>query len=169
MSTTTKKIYVKLSPADAQPVEWWKKWDVNVTLWGVTNKISIIVNNKPEQRTSKAWNTFLVWGQIIVPGLSSNVILFYSQEYNYSNAKIWEWDSEIRINLYNDEDDFKSARGWPAKKEWSLWAGYKLMFKYEEQDNVWDKEIDFWTWEDITPEKEPVISIPSTNHGDLPF
>ena len=169
MATTTKKIYVNLNAADAQPVEWWNKWDIDVTLWGVTNKISVIVNHKPEVRVSKtSWNEYLVWGQIIVPGLSSNVILFYSKEYNYSNAKIWEWNSEIRINLYSNDGDFRSARWWPWTSK-SSWKNYKLMFKYEEEDDNWDKEFDFWTWEDITPKKEPVISVKSTNYENLPF
>lgn len=170
MPTTTQKIYVKLNATDAEAVEWWNKWNVDVTLWGVTNTIAVIVNNKPEVRTSKSsWNEYLVWGQIIVPGLSSNVLLFHSKEYNYSNAKIWEWDNEIRINLYNDEDDFKSARGWPAKKEWPSAPSYKLMFKYEEREASTDKEFDFWTWEDITPAKEPVVSVSSKDDVDLPF
>lgn len=168
---TTQKLYFYLNASDGQPIEWWRKRDIDVTLWWITNKVTVIVHDEPQEKVSKYWNTYYVWWQVIIPGLSSNVLLFYSHKYGYSNNKIWEWSNEISINLYRETQSFKSIR---SGEVYNLnEVNYKIMFKYEEEDFKLPESSIETTFgneqKENTETSKEKTSKSGNNYEDLPF
>jgi hypothetical protein len=57
---STQKIYVSLDGSKATRENETSSWKVDVTLWGITNSITVIAYDKPEKKVSKAGNDYFV-------------------------------------------------------------------------------------------------------------